>query len=472
MNTAIRCMGVVATGFVTAMGCSSGLPNVSPDSGAASSKGSGNSSMPESSTVSSSSSTAGSSGTALDAASESGDGAANAGTDAATVDGGRDATPSAGDGGTDAGPLSGDSGALAGCVTNVWGAYVLRSDGVLLYESGTQQQPILDSATGAPLGGVLSVEDLGNSACAVVANSDASIGGRAECWQILPNINFDGQLGNGTTTNNTTTFRATPVLASANTPLTNVASMMTSPPIDGSTNTACAIATTGELWCWGDLTWVIGKGTSTMSGYAEPITVDGTTHLTGVIQAAASLLSVCAIVGGSPNTLWCWGSNAYDELNQGDTATRQYPVQVPGFANPSRVALDLGTNVGSTVCVLDGASVNCWGYNGNGVAGVNSTTSPILSPTPVVTSANATLSGVVDLEPGSDSAAVLRSDGTLWQWGAVGNPGSPYAITYGLTNIVAIGAADIGDGLTPRFLTNDGTYHEAMTSVAVNCNPL
>jgi alpha-tubulin suppressor-like RCC1 family protein len=297
-------------------------------------------------------------------------------------------------------------------------------------------------------------------------------GGGVECWQTdATNGNIAGQLGNGTTTASTALYRATPVLTAAATPLTNVVAVA----LGYASNNACAVTSTRNLWCWGNLTWLVNNGTTLDTGYAQEITTDGATPFTGVKSAGLGAASACAILSGTPNTVSCWGYNGYAQLGLGNTTNEQYPTPVLGLTSPTKLAITSQntTSATDTVCVMDGSNVRCWGYNGDGQAGSNTTTNPILSPTAVVVQSGALLGEVLDLQTGSAEFAVLRSGNTIWGWGdALPTNGDIqiYAANYNVTNVVALGWAGPPISNGPRYITSDAVYHNAMTTFTVDCN--
>ena len=253
------------------------------------------------------------------------------------------------------------------------------------------------------------------------------------------------------------------MLTAAATPLTNAVAVATG----NSSNNACAVTSDGKIWCWGDLSWLVNKGTSLLTGYAQAITTDGTTPLTGVSSAVLGATSGCALLSGTPNTVWCWGNNNGGQLGQGDTTNRQYPTQVLGLTSPTKL-MSQGVN-NDTYCALDGANVRCWGNNQSQSVGSNTTTSPILSPTAVVLQSGALLDGVEDLQGGYGDFTILRTGATLWTWGY---GFQNYAANYNVTNVLAIGWAGPSGFNGPRYITSDGVYHSAMTNVTVNCNAM
>ncbi len=344
-----------------------------------------------------------------------------------------------------------------GCVKAVLGRYLLRDDGTVLQDDGTT--PVRD-ATAAPLGNVTSVSDGTGHGCAALHD------GTVSCWSTKTGGNDAGQLGNGGMVTGTLN-RATQVLTAVGQPLTGVTAVAQA-PIDyyGPTNDACVVTQAGELYCWGDITWLVNGGKALSSAYAQAITSDGLNTLSGVQQAALSQSSsACVVVKGSPsNEVRCWGQNAYYNLGTGDAMPRQYPTKVLGLTNPSQVSISAHANGGyhATTCALDGGNVRCWGYNGTvGETGTNNGTALTVNvPTLVTTASGAVLDRIVDLQGGGDEDGYLtghptcavRDDKTLWCWGTSYHT---YAANYGIPNVTSAGYVS----RNPRFLTTDGAYH-------------
>jgi alpha-tubulin suppressor-like RCC1 family protein len=329
--------------------------------------------------------------------------------------------------------------------------YIVRTDGAVLLEaySPQTQTPVLDATTVVPLQGAVSVADSDLHGCAAFSD------GTVSCWRSAASGNNQGQLGNGTTDTSGAIYRATRVLRAANTPLTNVKELA----MGGRNPVTCAVTNDGNLYCWGNLTWVTNNGTSLSSPYGQVVTTDGATPLAGVLQAAVGASDICALVQGSGSKeVWCWGANSAYSLGQGDTTNRRYPVRVPGLTNPTKVAVDLSTYfANTTVCVLDGGNVVCLGSNGGGAAGTGDTTSAVMSPTLVKLQGGTTpLSGVVDLESGYEAFCALRDGGTAWCWGL---HHQIYASSTGATNVVTVLGDRFSNPGSERYLTSDGVLH-------------
>ena len=273
---------------------------------------------------------------------------------------------SAKDAGTPDGTVAdakGDAG--ASCVGSVHDWYVLRTDGKLLIELADQassQIPVLDAATGLPLTNVVQAAGGAAHGCAVLST------GAVSCWREAPNSNAHGQLGNGMTdTNSGPLYRATPVLLGAGQALMNVAELTHG---SDANLASCAVTRGGQLWCWGDLTWIINNGTPMNSVYAVPISSNGSTPLDRIAQASMSPYFACAVVmKDTTREVWCWGSNGHANVGQADKMPRQYPTRVAGLTDPSLVRVigyNDGTNIGGTACAIDVGQVRCWGSNATG----------------------------------------------------------------------------------------------------------
>jgi len=352
------------------------------------------------------------------------------------------------------------AGATCSCAKALSSDYVIRTDGKLLSESGAAQLPVLDADTGLPLANVRDVQDGELHGCATLVAS-----GNAWCWRTASGGNSNGQLGNGTTGGTGQLYSATRVLKAANEPLADVASIAT-----GYSYNACAVTTDGKLFCWGDLANIANNGTSLSSGYAVPITSDGSTPLSGVLAVALGRSHACAIVQGvAAKEVKCWG---YDRGNIGlGGAQVQFPTKIVGAINPEQLAITSVNGIYSTTCVRDGSNVRCWGYGSNqGSVGIPTVTGRSLAtPTLVESSAStgSVLDGVVDIQAASSSNGefcALRTDHTMWCWGG---HYQAYAKNYGVPNVAEVGYP--GD---PKYLTSDGVFHVASTPRVLNCGAL
>ncbi len=166
-----------------------------------------------------------------------------------------------------------------------------------------------------------------SSSCAVSAT------GTVACW----GQNYNGQLGNGSTT-------SSPVPV-------DVAGITTAVSVSIKDSHACALLADTTVKCWGrNGEGQLGDGTTTDS--PTPVAVS---DLSGVASLAAGFEGTCAIL--SDGTVRCWGSNQFAFLGGGSTDPYStVPVTVPGIGTAVEVSS------GYQICVrLANHSVICWG---------------------------------------------------------------------------------------------------------------
>jgi alpha-tubulin suppressor-like RCC1 family protein len=229
-------------------------------------------------------------------------------------------------------------------------------------------------------GGVSAIAAGERHTCALIAS------GGLKCW----GRNFEGHLGDGTTTQ-----RLTPVDVSG---LTGGVSAIAA----GGFHT-CAVTTGGGAKCWGgNFSGQVGDGTTTRR--LTPVDVSGLAG--GAIAIAAGAFHTCAVSNGG--ALKCWGSNS-GQIGDGTATERLTPVDVSGLTGGVS-AIAVGVNHS---CALTTAGrVQCWGFNANGQLG-DATTSNRLTPT----DASGLSSGVSAIDAGSFHTCAASSSGGVKCWG-------------------------------------------------------
>ena len=138
------------------------------------------------------------------------------------------------------------------------------------------------------------------------------LSGTVYCW----GANFSGQLGTGSAGG--TSPIPVPIAAPAGVMFTTVSS--------GGAH-ACAVATTGSVYCWGlNSNGQLGDGTTTDS--PTPVTVAAPGGVT-FSSVSAGLIHTCAIANApTVNTAYCWGANSSGQLGNGTTVDQLTPVPV------------------------------------------------------------------------------------------------------------------------------------------------
>ncbi len=253
----------------------------------------------------------------------------------------------------------------------------------------------------------------GLTAAAVVAGGQhtcAVHGNQVLCW----GYDFHGQLGSYAPST------AVPVTVTAVTGAFQVAA---------GTDYACALAKADidrRLFCWG-------------SNADGRLGSDAPVAMTTVRQPVLSVGDVGDLDLGnghgclrlpSSTQLQCWGRNADGELGDGSTTSRSHPVLSTGSvtAYDAGGSFELPAERGITCAVRGSGKASCWGENGHGQLGDNTTTD---SSTPVTVKYDSDpdpdnvvvsdLTGVTEVAVGGFHACALLSNSTVRCWGANGN---------------------------------------------------
>jgi len=195
--------------------------------------------------------------------------------------------------------------------------------------------------------------------------------GALKCW----GANASGQLGDGTTDDQTTPTQVTGLTAGVT-------------AVSAGWNHTCAIHN-GALKCWGRnprrpidsrltdadaITTVPGleSGVTAVSAGVAPITTMN--KRTNIYKG-----SFCAIQNGAPK---CWGRGRFAQLDDGSlrvSTQSQKQVQVHGLASG---VTDVSIGRQGYTCAIHNGAIKCWGYNAKGQLG-DGTVESKTTPTPV-----------------------------------------------------------------------------------------
>lgn len=215
----------------------------------------------------------------------------------------------------------------------------------------------------------------------------------------------------------------------------------------------CALTKTGAVQCWG---WnIYGKlGNNSTADSLVPVVVTGLAG--GVVAIVAGGFHTCALT--TAGAVLCWGYNGYGGLGNNSTTNSSVPVAVTGLA--SGVAAITAGNIHTCALTTSGA-VQCWGDNLYGQLGNNSTLS---SPVPVaVTSLGG---GVAVIEAGNGNTCALTTAGAVQCWGH--NNAGQLGTNSTMTSLVPVAVTGLASGVTA--VTTGGSHTCALTaSGAVRC---
>ena len=201
-----------------------------------------------------------------------------------------------------------------------------------------------------------------------------------------------GQLGVNDTTN-----RATPV--------TTFAGGTNWKQVSGSGSHTAAIKTDGTLWIWGSNDYE-ALGINASGNRTTPVTTFAGGTNWKQVSASGNITAAIKTDG----TLWIWGYNAQGQLGTNDTTNRNTPVTTfAGGTNWKQVS----AGYSNTAAIKTDGTLWIWGNGDNGKLGNGVTTGNI--STPVTTFAGGTNWKQVSF--GDSHCAAIKTDGTLWTWG-------------------------------------------------------
>jgi alpha-tubulin suppressor-like RCC1 family protein len=196
----------------------------------------------------------------------------------------------------------------------------------------------------------------------------------------------------------------------------------------------CALDAAGTAWCWGrNNDGQLGHPGTNQT--ATPLAVNTTGALAGktLLQVTSGFYDTCAL--DTAGAAYCWGDNNNGQLGDQDTTNAAVPVPVDANgAIAGRPLIQISSAVHHTCALAATRAIFCWGYNGDGDLGDNTTASsnvPMLAGPQPPTDVTATpdfFSAVV-----SWTAPTDLDGGTIAGYTATAEPGGEACTTTGAT---------------------------------------
>jgi alpha-tubulin suppressor-like RCC1 family protein/outer membrane protein OmpA-like peptidoglycan-associated protein len=241
--------------------------------------------------------------------------------------------------------------------------------------------------------------------------------GTLYCW----GDNQFGQLGTGDTNNS-----SVPVAVASNAGFTNA----NVEAIVLGDNHTCAIQNVNsfdKLYCWG-LNNKGQLGDTTTQNRSLPTAVQGV-FATGVALSngginfkqpmAAGSEHTCAAISTGSRFLYCWGENGNGQLGNNSTTDSSTPVstgvEAPGGGGTYTTFVTAGHDF---TCSTESGVVKCWGDNANGQMGNGTNPTDVLVPTAIPNNGSFVNSGANTIVAGGQTACFVSSSLIVWCWGA------------------------------------------------------
>jgi alpha-tubulin suppressor-like RCC1 family protein/uncharacterized membrane protein len=259
------------------------------------------------------------------------------------------------------------------------GVYNLTVNGTA--SVGNRSTPLTLTVSASGISDIATVDAGDVHSCALRAS------GLGYCW----GSNSNGQLGDGTTTG-----RLVPA---------PVAGGLTFASVSAGTGYTCGVAPSGAAYCWGyNVYGQLGDGTSTNRLVPSPV-AGGLTFA----SLSAAGYHTCGVT--TSGAAFCWGINGDGQLGDGTTTQRLVPTVVAGGLTFAAVSAGNGPNTAHTCGVTTSGAAYCWGYNGDGRLGDNTTTERLV---PTLVAGGLTFAAV---SVGSDHSCGVTTSAAAYCWG-------------------------------------------------------
>ncbi|MEE8433226.1 MAG: RCC1 repeat-containing protein, partial [bacterium] len=198
-----------------------------------------------------------------------------------------------------------------------------------------------------------------NHSCAVMYDTGLAKN-LVKCW----GSNFDGQLGDGTTTQ-----PLTPVIVKEydDTTYTATHTLVDVVAVSAGINFTCALIDDGMVRCW-------GSGSAGRLGNGASIPRPAAVTVSGIVGADAATTATAIAAGGDHacalmqnGAIKCWGAGGYGQIGDLANSSNTTPATVYGIGNAAlanNAAIAVGAGGLHTCAVLAKGNMRCWGNNG------------------------------------------------------------------------------------------------------------
>ena len=234
-----------------------------------------------------------------------------------------------------------------------------------------------------------------------------ALDGRVYCW----GSNSNGKIGSGNTSS-----ALVPSAVKISGALVGKIIKQIEPSSAG--NHSCVIASDDKAYCWGHNGFGQLGNNNTVNSLT-PVAVDtaGVLASKTIKQIASGGISSCVIA--SDDKAYCWGSNNFGQLGNGNLKNSSTPTPVSTTGVLAGKTIKQITAGNSYFCVIaSDDKAYCWGGGRRGALGNGSTLSLVIStPTPVSTTGVLAGKTIKQITAGTEFTCAIASDDKAYCWG-------------------------------------------------------
>ncbi|MDK2899024.1 MAG: hypothetical protein PWQ10_211 [Patescibacteria group bacterium] len=240
-------------------------------------------------------------------------------------------------------------------------------------------------------------DDGGRHTCAIASDN------QAYCW----GYNGYGQLGNNSTTNS-----SVPVAVNTS----GVLSGLTIKSISIRYGHACAVASNNQAYCWGHNPYgQLGNNSTTNSSVPVAVNTSGVLSGLTIKSISTGINHTCAVA--SNDQAYCWGNNGYGQFGNNSLTNSSVPVAVNTSGVLSGLTIkSISVGGGYTCAIASNDQAYCWGNNGYGKLGNNSTLNSYV-PVPVYVSGVLNTLAIKSITSGYSHTCAIASNDQAYCWG-------------------------------------------------------
>ena len=199
----------------------------------------------------------------------------------------------------------------------------------------------------------------------------------------------------------------------------NKEDLMLAKHIIGGFGYVCAVALDGRVYCWGsNSNGKIGSGNTSSALVPSAVKISGALVGKVIKQIEPSSAGNHSCVIASDDKAYCWGHNGFGQLGNNNTVNSLTPVAVDTAGVLASKTIKQIASGGISSCVIaSDDKAYCWGSNNFGQLG-NGNLKNSSTPTPVSTTGVLAGKTIKQITAGNSYFCVIASDDKAYCWGS------------------------------------------------------